>query len=580
MSKLFLKAKQRSKLAQLTINKASPPKVVKNEEHEGHEVNSRPNLINRAKLRLKLKPKTHKKELGLETVPERIISKETQTLKLKPNPPPQQPKIDLWAEKYRPQTLDQIVGNCDQIVQIRDWFKRLKNNDKTIQKALLFSGCPGTSKTTIAHAVLKEFGYSVKEYNASDIRSKKLVEMNLTNLITNEQVDKQFKKNFRPFGIVMDEVDGMSSGDRGGLAQLIKIINPNRGLRSVKNIDKEKVRNRWIPPIICICNKRKKVSDLKKDCLEIHFNKPSISELSSVITRVSKSENLNFTEDGKKVLAELAQGDFRRLMFLLQNFSTTNQKSKPVNAQYVYEYYDFFCKKNLDLTYYQVTDRILNKTYSVDETLKMFEIDKNLLPMMIHENYLKFINAQCTNFQNKVNNCKNSIDSIIVGDMIEKMMYNTQCWYLRPLHGLSACYVPSYYSNLHNKISPGKSQYTNTLIKFSSQRANIKNIKNLNAIVSQGQLYRTDDIHLMSDVILFNLLDPKGDRKLGIEYLISYNLSVNDLEKLIKTNKLSNKYKQLYKSIIKNQLKKLYQTRMGKRAFIKEKKHKNKIDKK
>jgi replication factor C subunit 1 len=79
-----------------------------------------------------------------------------------------------------------------------------------MKKALLFSGPPGLGKTTIAHAILKEFGYQVKEYNASDIRSKKLVQENLDKLINISCVEKILDENFKPFGIVMDEVDGMS----------------------------------------------------------------------------------------------------------------------------------------------------------------------------------------------------------------------------------------------------------------------------------------------------------------------------------------------------------------------------------
>ena len=84
---------------------------------------------------------------------------------------------------------------------------------------MLFSGCPGTSKTSVAHVILREFGYDVKEYNASDVRSKKLVEENLNKLITTERVDKHLTPDSRPFGIVMDEVDGMTAGDKGGMSQ-------------------------------------------------------------------------------------------------------------------------------------------------------------------------------------------------------------------------------------------------------------------------------------------------------------------------------------------------------------------------
>ena len=59
--------------------------------------------------------------------------------------------------------------------------------------------------------------------------------------------------------IIMDEVDGMSSGDRGGITAIIQMIK------------KSKV------PIICICNDRssEKIRSLAGHCFDIRFHKPS-----------------------------------------------------------------------------------------------------------------------------------------------------------------------------------------------------------------------------------------------------------------------------------------------------------------
>lgn len=57
--------------------------------------------------------------------------------------------------------------------------------------------------------------------------------------------------------VIMDEVDGMSSGDRGGIAELILLIK------------KSKV------PIICICNDRAnpKVRNLANYCLDLRYRR-------------------------------------------------------------------------------------------------------------------------------------------------------------------------------------------------------------------------------------------------------------------------------------------------------------------
>jgi replication factor C subunit 1 len=66
-----------------------------------------------------------------------------------------------------------------------------------------------------------------------------------------------FRNLTRPL-IIMDEVDGMSSGDRGGIAAIIA-----------------KIKTTTVP-IICICNDRgsEKIRVLASHCLDVKFHKP------------------------------------------------------------------------------------------------------------------------------------------------------------------------------------------------------------------------------------------------------------------------------------------------------------------
>ncbi len=58
--------------------------------------------------------------------------------------------------------------------------------------------------------------------------------------------------------IIMDEVDGVGAGDRGGLAALIQVIKQTK------------------TPIICICNDRmnNKLQSLVNHCLDLKFMRP------------------------------------------------------------------------------------------------------------------------------------------------------------------------------------------------------------------------------------------------------------------------------------------------------------------
>lgn len=78
-------------------------------------------------------------------------------------------------------------------------------------------------------------------------------------------------------------------------------------------------------------------------------------------------------------------------------------------------------------------------------------------------------------------------------------------------------------------------------------------------MINNGSSYNVMDIHLLSQIILYHLLDEQGgNEEYGIKYLKNYNLCIGDLEKLIKMNKLNDKYKKLYKSRHKTHFTKLY----------------------
>jgi len=180
--------------------------------------------------------------------------------------------LNLWFEKYRPRTLDEIVISEAKKNALTDWFTRFQIGE-TEEYALLFTGPPGLGKTSLAHILMETFGYKAKEFNASDIRSKALIKENLDGLINVGDVTRITSMNHNPIGIIMDEVDGMFKGDRGGIEELLSYISvpSNRKKKANKN------NNRTIP-IICICNvgsvKKETIKNLQKECYEVEFKLP------------------------------------------------------------------------------------------------------------------------------------------------------------------------------------------------------------------------------------------------------------------------------------------------------------------
>ena len=133
--------------------------------------------------------------------------------------------MSLWVDKYKPQKISDIVGNKVQIKKARLWLSNYMNKVKGTKLSLFIYGPPGIGKTTLSHLIFKSFNYDVIEFNASDIRNQKLVRENLKSIIGKVSISKLMGGNLLN-GIIMDEVDGLSSGDKGGISELITFINP------------------------------------------------------------------------------------------------------------------------------------------------------------------------------------------------------------------------------------------------------------------------------------------------------------------------------------------------------------------
>ena len=160
-------------------------------------------------------------------------------------------------DKYAPKCESDLVGNKGSINSFKSWLidwedvilrghkkpmnfkKGARDPPKLNARACLISGSPGIGKSTAVSIVAKAVGYHVFALNASDTRSKLKIESMLTDLSKSSSIAAMLKPDSNSSShmkavdewnrqgktlILMDEVDGVSSSDRGGLPALIKII--------------------------------------------------------------------------------------------------------------------------------------------------------------------------------------------------------------------------------------------------------------------------------------------------------------------------------------------------------------------
>jgi hypothetical protein len=168
--------------------------------------------------------------------------------------------------------------------------------------ALFLYGAPGIGKTTLAHSALETAGYRIVEWNASQHRHRAAVEESLLPLLNSRNVSDFFRpEGPRNLGIVLDEIDGMSVGDKGGMTELIKLLKEYRGENA----------------IICISNEwmEKKFQPFMKLCRAFAVVAPTHADIISLLRTQFAPTVVDGTIDAlAKLLLEIHTGDLRKIL--------------------------------------------------------------------------------------------------------------------------------------------------------------------------------------------------------------------------------------------------------------------------
>ncbi len=431
---------------------------------------------------------------------------------------------DLWVNKYKPTSVNQIIGNQTQITNFKSWLENLSSSKN---QGIVISGNQGLGKTLTIRLLLEECGYIPRIINPNEIKDHRIYDdfNDYYNFVNSIYSKIQFADNKnKKIALIFDETENITLTSEK---------------KYVMEIYKENNKSKSFPLIFISNNQHSKLlNDLKKGCHEIVFSNPTITELKTLVKKICVKEKITFGSDELiEKLIGFAQNDIRRLINLLQELSYHVIGGK-ITESNISEFIEKSREKNIDVGLFDSTERILNNYLDYETIIKLYESEKVLLPLMIHENYLKkILNKSKDTWPNIIYNIVKVSDSISRGDNIETSIYTDQNWYLQNIHGFYTCLNTSYWINKNKsnyKIETEDIKFSSDLNKTSLKNINRKNIVNLSKIINN----KSNQEILMLNKICNNLIQEGKENEL-IKILNGYgkDISIKEIELCLKIDK-------------------------------------------
>ena len=203
--------------------------------------------------------------------------------------------MKIMTEKYRPKSLDNVIGQTDVVKLLKRYVKEQHMTH------LLFSGEPGTGKTSCAMALIKDLYGEDYKFNVLTINASK--ETGIDNIRTkvNHFAMTKMSGDY-PFKIIfLDECDHLSEPSQAALRRVMEQYSEHTRF-------------------ILSCNYLYKIiKPIQDRCSLYRFKELDFDELHEALKNVAQTENIEISDDSLRTIAVSSRGSLRRALTTLED---------------------------------------------------------------------------------------------------------------------------------------------------------------------------------------------------------------------------------------------------------------------
>jgi len=375
-------------------------------------------------------------------------------------------------------------------------------NDISYKRGFYVYGSPGSGKTKFVIDVINELGYDVIKYDAGDVRNKNLIDTITSSNIASQNVLQMMEKKKKRIVILMDEIDGMNNGDKGGINALIKLIRQ-------KKTKKQKLESCTKNPIICVGNYSidKKLKELMKVCNLFELKLPTQNQIHALLSNnIQQYDHVD--KEKQTTILNYIQGDLRKLEFVSKLLNT--KESIDTNKLNI-----IFKRKSVNDDAKKTTQQLINYQYKLEDHARiMNETDRTIISLLWHENIVDVLQEQPK--ENSFPLYLQLLDNICYADYIDRITFQSQIWQFNEMSSLiKTFYNNKLYHEYFNKKSvfnPSEVRFTKVLTKYSTEYNNMiflinlcQNLdldkKDMLAMFQELRVFKGKDFYEKNDVL-------------------------------------------------------------------------------